>query len=435
MKIKQVVIGVLSLCALQQVCAVELKYMLWDSNQKPAYEKCAADFQKENPGIQIKISQSAWPDYWQGLQKSLETGSAPDVFTNHLSQYPGFVKKKQILDLKPLIERDGVFSSVYFKGLYQVWGKDGKQYGLPKDWDTIAMIVNMDMAKKAGVTVEELRQMTWNPKDGGSFGQIIAKLTQDAKGRNALNAQFDPAHVRVYGYQIPALGGMAGQIEWSHFAISNGFKFQDKPWDDKFYFDSPKLVETMDWLAKLPRKGISAPVGKFGESENQFLSGKVAMVPNGSWMVNHFREKSTFPTEWVPLPIGPTGSRATMFNGLSDAIWTGTKHKEESWRWVKYLASEQCQSVVADAGIVFPAINKLVNRALAAQNAKGSKSSAFLEMTTAKTFMAPMANNGQAVNEVMNKAFESIYKNNLGQADIQATLKTANAEAIRLVKQ
>ncbi len=434
MKLNQVMLGVLSFCALQQANAVEIKYMLWDGNQKPAYEKCAADFQKVNPGIQIKISQSGWPDYWQSLQKSLESGSAPDVFTNHLSQYPGFVKKRQILDLKPLIDRDGVFSSIYFKGLYQAWGKDGKQYGLPKDWDTIAMIVNMDMAKRAGVTAQELREMTWNPKDGGSFGKIIAKLTQDAKGRNALNAQFDPSKVQVYGYQIPGLGGMAGQIEWSHFAVSNGFKFQDQAWGSKFYFDSPKLVETMDWLASLPRKGISAPVGKFGDGDNLFLSGKVAMVPNGSWMVNHFREKAAFSTEWVPLPIGPTGNRATMFNGLSDAIWSGTKHKEESWRWVRYLASEQCQSVVADAGVVFPAINKLVNRALTAQNAKGSKSSAFLEMTTAKTFMAPMANNGQAVNDIMNKAFEAIYKNNLAKADIQVVLQAANAEATRLVK-
>ncbi len=411
---------------------------IWDANQKPAYEKCAANFQKENPSIQIKISQSGWQEYWQTLQKSLDAGKAPDVFTNHLSQYPGFVKKKQILDLKPLIQRDGVFSSIYFKGLYQVWGRDGRQYGLPKDWDTIAMIVNMDMAKKAGVSAAELREMSWNPQDGGSFGRIIAKLTRDAKGRDALSPQFDPAQVQVYGYQTPGLGGMAGQIEWSHFAVSNGFKFQDQPWGSKFYFDSPKLAETMSWLSDLPRKGISAPLAKvaqFGEADTMFLNGKVAMVPNGSWMVSHFREKAPFSTEWVPLPVGPTGNRATMFNGLSDAIWSGTKHKEESWRWVKYLASEQCQSVVADAGVVFPAINRLVNRALAAQNAKGAKSSAFLEMTTAKTFMAPMANNGQAVNEVMNKAFESIYKNHLAQADIQAVLKTANAEATRLVKQ
>jgi multiple sugar transport system substrate-binding protein len=100
MKLKSVLkpglAAVLGFCAVQHAHAVEIKYMLWDGNQKPAYEKCASDFQKENPGIQIKISQSAWPDYWKSLQGSLDSGQAPDVFTNHLSQYPGFVKKKQI---------------------------------------------------------------------------------------------------------------------------------------------------------------------------------------------------------------------------------------------------------------------------------------------------------------------------------------------------
>ena len=42
--------------------AAEVKYMLWDSNQLPAYQQCAADFTKANPGTTIKITQSGWID-------------------------------------------------------------------------------------------------------------------------------------------------------------------------------------------------------------------------------------------------------------------------------------------------------------------------------------------------------------------------------------
>ncbi|MFM2054370.1 MAG: hypothetical protein RL456_2407, partial [Pseudomonadota bacterium] len=31
--------------------AGEVKYVLWDANQRPAYQQCANDFQKANPGI------------------------------------------------------------------------------------------------------------------------------------------------------------------------------------------------------------------------------------------------------------------------------------------------------------------------------------------------------------------------------------------------
>jgi multiple sugar transport system substrate-binding protein len=44
--------------------AAEVKYMLWDANQLPAYKQCAADFTKANPGTTIKITQSGWDDYW-----------------------------------------------------------------------------------------------------------------------------------------------------------------------------------------------------------------------------------------------------------------------------------------------------------------------------------------------------------------------------------
>jgi multiple sugar transport system substrate-binding protein len=414
--------------------AAEVTYALWDSNQQPAYQKCADQFQKENLGTKINIVQRSWPDYWSSLWGSINEGQGPDVFTNHLSQYPEFVKKSQLVDIQPYIKRDAVNTAIYLKGLFQVWGREGKQYGMPKDWDTVAMLVNMDMAKKARISLNDLQNMSWSPSDGGTFETIAAKLTIDVNGKNALEPGFDKNRVLVNGYQLSGLGGMAGQVEWSHFAVSNGFKFQDKPWDPIFYYDSPKLAETMNWLANLQKKGISAPlsqVGKFGEADDMFINGKVAMIANGSWMISHFKEKAKFPTEWVALPIGPVGNRATMFNGLADSIWIGSKNKEEAWKWVKYLGSEKCQIVVADAGVVFPAINSVVTRALSAQYARGAKSNAFLEMSMAKTFMAPIAYNGPAVDQIMNSAFSAILN---GKGLALPILKTANEEAIHAAK-
>jgi multiple sugar transport system substrate-binding protein len=434
MKAKCVLISMLMLCAWSTSRAAEITYSLWDPNQQPAYQKCADDFQKENKNIKIKIVQYAWPDYWEKLKNGLQIGKAPDVFTNHLSKYPEFVKHNQLVNIMPLVRRDQMNTSIYLKGLYQAWGRDGRQYGLPKDWDTVAMIVNMDMAHKANVTLKDLQTMTWNPVNGGSFGQIIAKLTQDKNGHHALDSNFNKSDVAVHGYQMAGLGGMAGQIEWSHFAVSNGFKFQDKAWDPKFYYDSPKLAETMSWLAGLQQKGISASlekVNQFGAADSMFIQGKVAIVANGSWTIKQFLDQAKFNTEWVPLPIGPVGNRATMFNGLADSIWVGSKYKEESWRWVKFLASEKCQATVADAGVVFPAINKVVTRALAAQYAKGARASAFLEMSMAKTFMAPIANNGYVVDTIMNTAFDTILR---GKGEAQIILKEANQQAILAAK-
>ena len=85
--------------------------------------------------------------------------------------------------LTPLIARDKVDTGIYSPGLLDLWTRDGKVYGMPKDWDTVALVYNKDMLDKAGVSVDELRDATWNPKDGGSFEKILARLSLDASGK------------------------------------------------------------------------------------------------------------------------------------------------------------------------------------------------------------------------------------------------------------
>ena len=337
--------------------AGQVKYMLWDSQQLPAYRQCAADFMKKNPATTIKITQSGWGDYWTAISTGFISDYAPDVFTNHLSKYPEFVANSLLEDLTPYLRRDGLDLSVFPRGLVEIWGRDGRQYGLPKDWDTVALMVNLAHAKKAGVTLAELQDLRWNPRDGGSFEQVIKRLTLDVMGRNALSPDFDKAHVAVYGYQNPGPGGMTGQTEWSHFAVSSGFSFQDRPWGLPFHYDDPRLAETVDWLAGLAGRGLSAPypnVKSLGAGA-LFVAGKVAMVPDGAWKIGYFAAHAKFENTWVPLPRGPGGHRASMRGGLADSMWVGSKVKEEAWAWMKHLASAECQGVVAATGVVFPA--------------------------------------------------------------------------------
>jgi multiple sugar transport system substrate-binding protein len=135
----------------------------------------------------------------------------------------------------------------------------------------------------------------------------------------------------------------------------------------RFYYDDPKLAETIDWLAGLPGKGLSASYQNIRSmgADAMFVAGKAAMVPQGSWMITYFAANAKFESAWVPLPRGASGRRATMLNGLADSIWGGSKVKDEAWKWVKYLASPDCQKVVAGYGVTsrrFPACPKWRSR-------------------------------------------------------------------------
>lgn len=407
---------------------VTIRYGLWDTNQVPPYQQCADDFTKANPNIEIKIEQLGWNDYWTGIQTGFATGETPDVFTNHLAKYPEFAQLGQIMDIQPMVDRDKVATDIYYPGLADLWGRDGKRYGLPKDWDTVAVVYNVEALKAAGVTVEELNAATWNAQDGGTFGQILAKLTLDANGKNGLDPAFDKANVAQYGFSMSGMGGAYGQTEWSMFAVANGFKFNNGVWGNEYYYDDPKLAETMQWIANLWLvQGYAPPLAdqtSLGRT-SLFQSKKVALVLDGSWMIGTYLA-SEFPVGFARLPLGPEGRRS-MFNGLADSIYIGTKHVEESWTWVKYLASQACQDVVGNSGVVFPAIPASADLSLKARSDKGIDVSAFVLQANEEggTFLFPITDNGAQISTIMTEAMDRI---GLGEATAADALKAANEE-------
>lgn len=409
--------------------AVTLEYWLWDANQLPAYQKCADAFMAANPMIKVNISQKGWDDYWSGIQNGMIAGNAPDVFTDHLAKYPEFASKGQLVDIQPFIDRDKADTSIYLSGLADLWARDGKRYGLPKDWDTIAIVYNQDALDKTGVTLDELNNATWNPDDGGTFGQLIAKLTVDANGKNALDPAFDKNNIAQYGLIVNGAGEGYGQTEWSWLAATTGWRHIDELWGKKYNYDDPRFTKTIQWYADMMQKGQIMPLelvtGLGGAAA--FEAGKGALHSNGSWMIGDFAKNATFPFGFARLPQGPEG-RKSMFNGLADSIWTGSQHQEEAWQWVNYLASKECADIVGDAGVVFPAQQSGVDKAVAAYKAaKNLDVSAFTQQATEKdgTFLFPVTDHASEISAIMKPVMDSIM---LGQAKAADALPAANEE-------
>ncbi|MBV8967527.1 MAG: extracellular solute-binding protein, partial [Verrucomicrobia bacterium] len=268
----------------------------------------------------------------------------------------------------------------------------------------------------------------WNPKDGGTFGQTLAKLTLDANGKNALDPGFDPSNIKQYGLLINGQVDGYGQVEWSHFAVSNGFKFNDGPWSTHINYDDPKLAETIQWIANMMKKGIIIPAANARQAgENGvFAAQKGALALAGDWSVHWYTENCKFDIGFAPLPKGPVGRRS-MFNGLADSIWIGSKHQEEAWKWVKFLASPEAQKIVASYGVVFPAVPEATDIAKAKMASKGVDVSAYVEEAKDPngTFLFPITDHASDITRIMRAAFDAIYLNG---ADAATTLKDASKE-------
>ncbi|MEU6408763.1 sugar ABC transporter substrate-binding protein [Microbispora sp. NPDC046933] len=408
---------------------VTIDYWLWDDNQQASYQACADAFHTANPNITIKITQTAWNQYWQNLTTQLAAGQAPDVWTDQVSYYPQFVGSGQILDIQPYVTRDKVDLTQYQDGLADLWVKDGKRFGLPKDWDTEALVYNSTMLAEQGIKADEMANLTWNPTDGGTLQQVIAKLTVDEKGRNGLDPAFDKNHVKVYGFLPEWADGSQGQNGWGDLAVANGWTYLDKnPWGTHYRYDDPKLVQTIDWYKQLIDKGYAPKFDKQSTLGRDAVmnAGNGAMTFAGSWTINtYLGSDAEQKFALAPMPVGPAGVRKTAINGLSDAIFTGTPHKEEAWKWVKFLASADCQDIVAGNAVVFPAIKTASDKAAAAHQAKGRDVHAYLDPTKTPggTFLLPITDHGNEVSQIVQDAIQSII---LGQAGAADALKKAN---------
>ncbi|WP_062357467.1 ABC transporter substrate-binding protein [Herbidospora yilanensis] len=393
----------------------EISYWLWDSNQLPAYQACADAFHAANPAVTVKISQFGWADYWTGLTTNLVSGTAPDVFTNHLNYYPEFAGKQQIQPLDDFIAADGTRTDVYAPGLADLWvSADGKRYGLPKDFDTIAVFYNKKMLADAGVTEEQMKTLTWNPTDGGTYEDVIARLTVDENGKRGDEEGFDKSKVEVYGLGLDENNGAGvGQQMWSMYALSTGWQFTDKnPWGTSFKYDDPRFQETVAWWRGLIEKGYmpSLAIARSGTSVNDgFGAGRYALSTNGSWMINTYYGYDGVEVGTAPTPIGPSGKRATIYNGLADSIYAGSEHKDQAWQWVKYLASADCQKTVGDKAVVFPAIPEALTVAEQKFAAKGVDISAFtVQIHENTTSLYPITDHASDVSAVMSPAMDAV---------------------------
>ena len=416
--------------------AITLDYWLWDGNQQPVYEQCAADFTVANPSININVTQFGWADYWDGVTAGFASGTGPDVFTDHLARYPEFVASRVLTPLNDFIERDGVDTGQYFPGLAELWvDLEGNRYGLPKDFDTIALVTNADLLSEASVSSTDLAGAIWNPEDGGTFGELVKRLTIDSNGVRGDEDGFDSSSVEVYGMGLGGGFGAFGQDTFSGFAASTGFQMLDvNPFGDSANYDDPRLAATIQWYADWIKDGYITPIEDVESlgGTTIFQSGSSAITAVGSWSIGDFIGPDTpFDVEFAPLPVGPSGERASMFNGLADSINAASENQEQAWQWVKYLGSADCQNLMGEAAVVFPAIPGAADTAIANRAAAGVDVSAFtVHVEEGTTFLFAITDSASQIEAIVGPAMQEILR---GEVDAASRLAEVDADVDALL--
>ncbi|MFC7533194.1 ABC transporter substrate-binding protein [Actinoplanes sp. GCM10030250] len=401
-----------------------IDYWLWDSGQQPGYQQCADAFQKQNPGLTVRITQNGWDTYWSKITAGFIADTAPDVFTDHLAKFAQYVDLNVLLPLDDLAATSDIQDSDYQEGLAELWkGQDGKRYGVPKDWDTVAIFYDRAAVKEAGISESDMQSLSWNLVDGGTFEKAVAHLTIDANGVRGDEPGFDKNNVRIHGLSSEGSGGGGwGQTQWSAFTGSTGWTVTDKnPWGTRFNLDQPVFQDTLSWYFGLAEKGFMPTYAEMGGAnpigtDKQIQSGIAAMGISGSWMVSTFSKLTDasgtkLDVGIAPTPTGPTGKRASMFNGLADSVTSLSDQPEDAAKWVKFMSGAECQNMIADSGVVFPARPAATERAIAYnQRERDLDVTPFTNQVVDKTtFLFPVTTNAADITALLQPRLDAVY--------------------------
>ncbi len=313
---------------------VTITYAIWDSNQEKGLRKMADEFEKANPGIKIKIQVTGWDDYWTALEAAGTGGSLPDTFWMHSNEIYKYASNGMLLNLNDKIKASNKVEMGKFpKGLVSIYNFKGNQYAIPKDYDTIGLWYNKTMFDKAGISYPN-DKWTWT-----DLYNAAKKLTKPD------------------GSQYGILTPLHNQEGYYNFVYQNGGTIITK--DKKSGYDDPKTIEAMKYYVNFVKEGLSPK--EFGDAERatDMESGKCAMGFFGSWNLSGFTANDYMVKNFdvTVLPASNSGGRASIFNGLGNAIAKTTKHPDEAFKWVEYLSSKEGQTRQAQLGVAISAYN------------------------------------------------------------------------------
>jgi multiple sugar transport system substrate-binding protein len=260
----------------------------------------------------------------QQLGQAFAGGKPPDVFYGDTTQFANYAKGGSLYAYGDQISGKSDFSPQLLK----TFSYKGKPVCIPKDTSTLALAINTQMWKKAGLSDADI------PKNWNQLESVARKLTKGSVTGLVVDASYN---------ELGAFMRQAGG--W----VTN----RDQT---KVTADTPQNLTALKYVQKLLREGVlkfpkQVDAGWGGEALG---TQKAAMTIEGNWLDGAM--KSDYPSvayKVVDLPVGPAGKGTLAFSNCW-AVSTKSAHHRADVDLVKYLSTASQQMKFAKAFGVMP---------------------------------------------------------------------------------
>jgi diguanylate cyclase (GGDEF)-like protein/PAS domain S-box-containing protein len=286
-----------------------------------------SDFELANPEIRVNVVGDVGDEQ---ILAAVRGGRAPNVVsTSESDQFAAYWSDGLLLDLGPYLAHDRIDAGQFLGPTNVYTSAGGRRWSLPMLADAYGLFFDRAAFAAAGLT---------DPP------QTIDQLTEYAK---QLTTRRPDGALDVVGF-MPLFGFYENFV--ANFAHMFGARWVDASGRSALASDPAWATmlrwqkDLVDWYGVDDLRRFVGEVGEEWSPTNAFHAGRLAMVLDGGWRVAMLaREAPELGYGTAPAPVHesvPELYGSGYLNGSIIGIPVDADHKAESWKLVRYLATD-----------------------------------------------------------------------------------------------
>ena len=273
----------------------------------------------------IKVNVIVASDLGQQLAQGFASGNPPDIFYLGNDQVATYAKAGDLARLDNLANKKSFYPSLRAAYTYK-----GHLYAAPKDFSTLALVVNTASWKGAHLTSKSY------PKTWAQLASVAKKLTRNGQVGLCTNPEFHRLGV---------------------FMLQNGGWLVSKN-GKKATVNSGANVAAFNYVKKMLSNGSMKLTNQLGVGWGGEGFGKkmCAMTIEGNWIAGAM--KNDYPSvsyKVVQLPRGPKGQGTLQYDG-GWGLAAASKNKADAMKLMSFLTNKSIEMGMAKAFGVMPSI-------------------------------------------------------------------------------
>ncbi len=295
-------------------------WQFWsDINTKPVIEKIAADFERQNPDVKVKITDLTWANGHDKLVISFAANDPPDIMELGSDWIAEFASNSLLAEFESELPGNYLYPAMW----------RGKLYALPWLLASRTLYFNLDLLHKTGLDLPE----NWD--DLLKACEKIDGLGEDYFGFGCNSAE---KH-RLYKKYLPFLWSNGGRI-----LNANG---------DSCLLNSEEAIGALDFYLDLCGCGAIESQRRL---EEYFISGKLGFVISGGWLLKKLKRSPPDFDYKISTFIKPSGGTGISFmGGEYIAVNAKSKKLEISKKFARFITQKRNSQALCDAaGFGFP---------------------------------------------------------------------------------